>query len=250
MKQNFSNSDKKKKTEVSIKYLIISILFFIATNCFAIDQKLIDADEQYSVAELKLSEIENKIERTKEELEAVLRWLKWEEDKTGNFRTESIIKNYRTEVEEKQNLLSNLNTQQIETKELLQKLEPIKNEYDKQSKIERKHENLKVSIITTIVISLIFITFFGSIIWLMLFQHKKYKQLLKEGKISRKEYDRIMSSRHESKSMFSNDLGVNPATGLPLIGNGVCDAGGNLRGSSSNNSFDYSQDYSSRHKWD
>lgn len=82
-------------------------------------------------------------------------------------------------------------------------------------------------------------------------QHRKYQQLLKEGKITQEQYDRIMQHGQRSKSMFSNDLGVNPSTGLPLIGNGVCDAGGTLRGSSPiKSSFDYSRDYSSRHRWD
>ena len=156
----------------------------------------------------------------------------------------------KNKIDEEDKRWHELNSQYVEAEAMVKKLEPLKKEYDRQEGIEFEKEQFKISIITTIVISLIFITFFGFIIWLMIFQHKKYKQLLKEGKISRKEYDRIMSSCHKSKSMFSNDLGVNPSTGLPLIGNGVCDAGGNLRGSSSSSSsFNASQNYVDSCKW-
>ncbi len=232
-----------------MKYLLTSILFLVVASCFAVDQKLADAKEQYSLVELRLSEIENKIESTKKTMETIIQWLKWKESQPDRFRYETVINNDRAEIEEKQRLLDALVTQQTETKKILQQFEPLKNEYYKRKKIENEREELIESAIVTIVVSVL-IVIFGVIIYFAIIQHKKYRRLLKEGKITQEEYDRIMQCQ-QSKSMFSGDLGVNPSTGLPLIGNGVCDAGGNLRGSSPiRSSFDYSQDCRNRHRWD
>ncbi len=224
-----------------MKYLLIIILIF-TTNCFAIDQKLIAANKQYSVIELKLSEITNKIRRTKEELEVTSGWLKWEEDKTGNFRTESSIKNHQSEITEKQNLLNTLIAQQIETKKILQKLEPLKDEYYRQKEKEYERQGLRDKIIVIIII-LTFIVVFGLVIRLIITQQKKYQKLLAEGKITQTEYDSIISAPDAKSTLFSSDR-INPATGLRMTGG--CDSGGNPYGCS----FSSSSSDNYRTKWD
>ncbi len=230
-----------------MKYLFSIILLFITTSCFSVDQKLIDSAERYGAAVANLHKIFEAIKANTMPLDQFIEELHKTTD--DSLSAEARV-NAKNKINERHTILDKLNSQYAEAEVEVKRLEPLKKEYDKQKDIEFENKQFRITVLVVVTISLIFITFFGSIIWLAINRHKKYQQLLKDGKITQEEYDRVMKN-HESKSMFSNDLGVNPSTGLPLIGNGVCDAGGNLRGSSPiRSSFDSSQDYRSRHRWD
>lgn len=226
-----------------MRCLLISILLFITTNCLAIDQELIDGAKKYDAA----------VESSRKVLEArIASKMPLDEFiKTRHKMTDYSLSNEdreaaKNKIDEENKKWNELNLQYTEAEALVKKLEPLKNEYDKQKNIEFENNQFKITILVITIIVLIFITSFGTFIYFAVAQHKKYQQLLKEGKITQEEYDRIMQQCHQSKSMFSNDLGTNPSTGLPLVGNGVCDAGGNLRGSSeTRSSFDYSRNYNS-----
>jgi len=218
-----------------MKYITLITLFFISTCCFAMDQKLIDGANAYEAAVRHLEKIENN-------LTAQGYFGLWASDDMRNFNPDQI-----DETDERWHGLS---VQYNEAKKTVKKYEPIKNKYDKQKAREEEIKDTILGVIIILSILLSILSILAFIFGLIIYQHKKYKRLLKEGKITQEEFNYIMKP-HESKSIFNNDLGVNPSTGLPLIGNGVCDAGGNLRGSSpSSSSFDYSQDYRNRHRWD
>ncbi|CAL7961565.1 conserved hypothetical protein [Gammaproteobacteria bacterium] len=237
-----------------MRYLIVSVLVFITTCCFAIDQKLIDGAKQYSSALNNLKKVESLIKTKAETLKAWLKDLDEEKNKTGAFRSDDMLEFYKLRSEETKNEINNLSIQYEQTKEIIKKLEPIKIKYNKQTEKEYKRKKFRESVLNALGILGIPLT--GFLVWLCFFRwlinkNKKYQQMLKEDKITQEEYDRIMSSCHDYKSTLNNDLGINPSTGLPITGIGISDVGGNVRGSSPiSSSFDYSQDYSSRHRWD
>ena len=186
-----------------MKYLITTILFFVITSCFAVDQKLIDADKQYFAAELKLSELKNKMGLAKKEAERSSWWLEWEEGKSGNFRSENMIKNYRTEVEEYQKLLYDLNIQQSQTKEIIKKLEPMKKKYDEKAEMEQKKAKFEAelsNILFRYALPILILIVFVLITILITKRNQKFYQMMKEGKMSKEEYERLMQSAGVSQT--------------------------------------------------
>ena len=127
-----------------------------------------------------------------------------------------------------------------------EKFEPLKEEYYRQKRIEYEKEQTRMNIIALIVILLLFTGIFGAAIRYSITQHRKYQRLLKEGKITQEEYDRIIENCNKS-SAFSDDYRTNPATGIRM-GLGGCDVGGNPYGSSFRNSSSCSDNYKTR--WD
>lgn len=239
-----------------LKCLIISIVgifIFTTSNCFAIDQKLIGKVETYEATVKNLEDIKVILRIEKKSYNRWLRKLgEHEKEKRDSvFYSPYRVKFYQDKIVESKNKIEELNVKYNEVKKEVKRLEPIVEEYNKQMEIEHKREDFKCTvmhfgkIIGFPIAFLVFISFLSRLIT------KRNKRLLKKGKITRKEYDRLVASDNKSKSMFSDDKGANPATGLPLVGNGVCDAGGNIRGSSSDRSmFDHDRDYSSRNRWD
>jgi len=248
IKLRLTKRNEEKKEKYPMRYLITSILVFITTNCFAINQKLINEVNRYEIAINILEKIELGIKTKSKTLESWLKDLDEEKNKVGIFRSDDMIKFYQLRSDETRNEINNLNTQYAQTKKIIKKLEPAKAEYDKREEKERKWDKFKTKISNIVGMSIMPLGFV-LILWISIRQQKKYKRLLKEGKITQEEYDRIMT-RHAS-STSNNNTGINPATGLPMTGIGISDVGGNVRGSSSSSSsFDYLQDCRNRHRWD
>ena len=236
-----------------MKYLVISIvsvLIFVASNCFAIDQKIIDGAEAYESAVKDLRKIEIKLETANDGPEYWSKKLNEERSKKGIFYSLHRIQFCQDKIIESKERIRDLGIKYNEAKKEVKRLKPIVDEYNKQVEIEHKKQDFKDTVIHFGKIIGIPIAFLLFIIFLSRLTKRRYKRLLKEGKITQDEYNQIMSGNNKSR-LFDDDKGVNPSTGLPLVGNGVCDAGGNIRGSSSRDSlFDHSQDYTSRHRWD
>jgi L-lactate utilization protein LutC len=224
-----------------MKHLLASILLFITISCFAIDQKLIDGAEQYDAAVANLHKILETISTDSMSLDEFMEELHKTVD--DSLPEEARVA-ARNKIDEKHKQISVLNSQYAEAEVVVKKLEPLKSEYDKQRNIENERANLIESIVVTLVIALLLITFFGSIVWLAITQQKKYQKLLKAGKINQAEYDSIVSSSDEKSTLFRDDDRTNPATGLRMIGG--CDSGGNPYGCSFRDSS--SENY--RTKWD
>ena len=216
-----------------MRYLLISILLFITINCFAIDQKLINGAKEYEIAEANLHKIFDEINSNSMSLDEFIKELHKTTNNNLSAEDKAVVKN---KIDKKHNQLYELNSRHAEAEAVVKKLEPLKKEYDKQKGIEFENKQFSITILVVTTISLIVITFFGAVIWLIISQRKKYQQLLKEGKITQAEYDRIMSSSssYEKSTLFRDDNRTNPATGLRMIGG--CDSGGNPYGSSFNNS--------------
>ncbi|EKD45265.1 MAG: hypothetical protein ACD_69C00362G0007 [uncultured bacterium] len=227
-----------------MKYLIASILIFTTTCCFAIGQKLIDGAEKYDVAVKNLSKIEGSIAVANESLKYWSNNL--DEAKNSRNLSDDIIQFYQDKIYERNKQLNDLGIQYNEANEIVKKLEPAKAAYDKQEEKERKWNKFETKISNIAGMSIMPLGFV-LILWISIRQQKKYKRLLKEGKITQEEFDRMTQSSHT----FSNGA-VNPATGLPMTGVGISDVGGNIRGSSS--SYDSmrnaSQEHRDRHRWD
>ncbi|CAL7962196.1 conserved hypothetical protein [Gammaproteobacteria bacterium] len=220
-----------------MKHLLISILIFIVTNCFAISQKVVDGLKEYEIAVEKLEKAANEL-KSNDMLED------WELSNLvrGNILcTDGIAECSADYIDETKYGTTVVNYN--EAKKLVNKLKPKRDEYNRQKEREERIKNTIHSIIVVSAIIAIFLSFFGFIIWLAITQHKKYQKLLKEGKITQAEYDSIISSSHEEYTPFRGDR-TNPATGLRMTGG--YDSGGNLYGCSSR----YSSSENYRTKWD
>ena len=188
-----------------MKYLIIIILLFIAVNIFAIDQHLIDGVHEYNEAAIMARVIEK--------------------DRAEGWN--HLYSDYDPDKEE---------VQYQEALALIKKFEPIKKEYDRQNEIEKRRRDIKGMIIGPIQILGLPIAFFIGLLFVFRLMIKRNKRLLREGKLTPKEYKKMMLS---GKSSLFSDSRINPATGLPIRGGGVTDAGGNVRGSSSDRYYRY-----------
>ena len=226
-----------------IKYLTINVLIF-TVPCFAISQKVVDGLKEYEIAVEKLK-------KTASELKSNNMLDGWDlkDLVRGDFLCrDGIAECFADYIDEAK--YGAMAVKYNEAKKLVNKLKPKRDEYNRQKAKEERIKDTIDSIITGATITGVFLSFFGFIIWLGITQQKKYKKLLEEGKITQEEYDRIMQY-HKPESTFNSNLGVNPSTGLPMTGLGISDVGGNVRGSSSiSSSYDYSQNYSSSHRWD
>ena len=238
-----------------MKIMAFVVLIFSSVGCFAVSQKLIDGADKYDVAVENLRKIEVKLAIAND---SPGYWSKiLDESKNASYATDGIRKFYQDKIDESKKQIIDLSIQYSGAKELVKKYEPIKNKYDKQIKREQKREELRAKILDTICTLLTFGVFvlFG---YFIISRRKKYKQLLAAGKITQAEYDDMTKCDDES-SAFSS-MRTNPATGLPMVGIGISDAGGNIRGSSpghtdysnssSSSSFSDYQTYQDRHRWD
>ena len=204
----------------------------MTTNCFAINQKLIDASEQYDAMKKKLQETAIYINSE----QSVLR--SWEKDFTEesnkNYisQADSMLSFYQVRIEETKIRINDLKLQYSQTEELVKKLEPLKNEYDKQAQREFERKKFIDSSLRLGGHLLIFSIFILGA-WFIIHQRRKHWRLLKEGKITQQQYDEMTSS---SSSPFSN-MGVNPSTGLPMCGVGISDASGTPRGGTPTSSY-------------
>jgi len=228
---------------------IISIMVFTTSNCFAVDQKLIDGVEAYEAAVKNSRKIEIKLETANNGPEYWSKKLNEESNKKGVFYSPHRIRFCQDKIVESKKRIQDLSIKYNAAKEEVKGLEPIIEEHNKQVEIERKREDFKYTVIHFGKIIGLPLAFLVLISFLSRLMRKRYKRLLKKGKITQDEYNQKIN---DNKSrLFDDDKGINPATGLPLVGIGISDAGGNVRGSSSRDSFsDSSQDYRDRHRWD
>jgi len=226
-----------------MKYFINVILLMFTINGFAIQQQLIDAAEAYKKAEKEISALQIKMAGAKG---GVKFWNKeMEEDQQKSSSSYRMTNIYKKHLIEEETELKGIEAQVTEIQILLKKLEPLKKEHDAQIKKERDREEFISSALYglgTVGLPLVIIILFGVSIFRT---NRKYKKMLEEGKISQQEYEKLTKSRAYSPKRHR----INPATGLPIFGNGTCDVGGNARGSSSR-SHDYDRDYGEKHRWD
>lgn len=227
-----------------MKSLFIGIggtLLFTIVSCFAIDQKLIDGFKAYeaTMAEAhKIAETAKTSRISSDESEEL-----WH--KVTNYDLPIEVRTAaENKLEENQKLVKELWAQYYELRTKAEKLEPLKDEYDRQDLIEYEKEQTRINIIALIVILLLFVGIFGAAIRFSIIQHRKYQRLLKEGKITQEEYDRIMEENSRA-SVFQDDYRTNPATGMRMLGG--CDVGGNPYGSSSRSSSCSSDNYKTRY---
>ncbi|CAL7962073.1 conserved hypothetical protein [Gammaproteobacteria bacterium] len=226
-----------------MNYIIGVILLIFATNSFAINQKLIGAAKSYEETgkALRALEIEHEVKT-----DSIKDWNRELIEESNSFRpSEQSKKFYQQKIDERKTQLQDINTQITATQALLKKLEPLKKEYDAQIKKGHDREEFISSTLYglgTIGLPLAIIILFGVSIFRT---NRKYKKMLEEGKISQQEYEKLTKSGAYSSKKHR----TNPATGLPIFGNGTCDVSGNVRGSSSR-SHDYDRDYREKHRWD
>lgn len=213
-----------------MKYLLTAILLFIAINCFATNQKIIDGAKQYDIAVSNLHKILETIDTNSMSLDEFTEEL---HKTTDNSLSEEARDAAKNKIDKNHKILDKLNSQYAEAEAEVKKLDPFKKEYDRQKEIEFENKQFVITILAITIISLLLITFFGFAIWFAITRRKKYQHLLKEGKITQEQYDRMMSSTHEKSTLFNDDR-TNPATGLRMTGG--CDSGGNAYGSSSSSS--------------
>ena len=206
-----------------MRNVVIIILFFISVSCFAIDKKLIDGAAKYDAAVADLKKI---IDAESEADLPIGEWTKEFQKANDERLSDDDRKLAQNKIDKSHKKFNELSKQQIAYEEAVKKLEPIKAEYDKQ---KSKEEKIKRTMFNTIV-TLAMLSPFALFIWFAISRHKKYQRLLAEGKITQEEYDRMM--QRSRSSTFSSSMGTNPATGLPMVGIGISDAGGNVRGSS------------------
>jgi hypothetical protein len=229
-----------------MKHIITSILFLVVTNCLAINQQAADSIKRHDLAMENLKKIEFEIAS---EHRVIKSWLeKLDKNKSSYFKSYDMEKFYQQRIKETQEKINILNSKYVEANKLVEKLQPVKKEYDKQIELEIKRDKFKTAILN--VVGILGIPCIGLIAWLYFFRwiinkNKKYQQLLKEGKITQDEYDRIMSSSYEKSTLFRDDDRTNPATGLRMTGG--CDSGGNPYGCSFSNS---STSETHKTKWD
>ena len=228
-----------------MKYFIFIILIFTSSCCLAISQKLVDGANKYNIAVENLGKIESDIKTAYRSLEY---WSKiLDKDKNDQYASYGIKKLEQGHIDESNKQIRDLTVQYNVTKEIVKKLEPIKKKYDKQKEREKERENRRSELLNTIGTLGIPFVMFVLILWFFARHGKKYQQLLKDGKINKEEYDRMMQCN--KSSMSDDEDGINPATGLPMTGVGISDVGGNIRGSSSDYSSSSSSD-NNRSSWD
>ena len=222
-----------------MRHLIIGLLIFTTMFCFAASHKLIDGAKAYDAYLENLNKLDTKLLIAKDKQERRLKRL--DEIHHDRFATDYAKSLYQKDFDEIKRELQNLEAKYSTTKAMIKKYAPIKMEYDRQIARELKRDEFKALILKATIMYILPLAFFSTLICLYVRQRKKYKRLLQEGKISQKEYDEITKCRGSSGR--SNDLGTNPATGLPMTGIGISDVGGNVKGSSSTSSTTH-QDYS------
>jgi len=229
-----------------MKYLISIILLMFSINGFAIQQRLIDATEAYAKVEDEIKSLQNKMAATKNGIAFWAKKLK--EDQREHSLSYNIMDIHKKYLLEEETELKKIEVQIAETQVVLKKLEPLKKEYDEQikKKYDRKEFiNSTLYGLGTIGLPIVLI------IWNIVSSvktNRKYKKMLDEGKITQKQYDELTKCDED----FPKRHRINPATGLPMAGSGMCDVGGNAMGSSpsSSSGIDYLQDYRNRHRWD
>ena len=204
------------------------------------DHELIDGAKKYDAATAELIGL---IHARKAADIPLGEWMAELHKTTDDSLSDSDRKLARNKIDEADKKWNDLNTQIVAAEEVVKKYEPMKKEYDEQKAREEEIKDTIQNVAITVLILSVFISFF----WFINYQHKRYKRLLKEGKITQEEYDRIIQS---CKSNTSDDRRTNPATGLTMLSG--CDSAGNAYGCSSSNSstFDVHQDYVDRHRWD
>lgn len=226
-----------------MKYLTVGIIAFVMTCCFAMDARIIEGAKLYEEAVENLDKIENSILVANESVE---HWIKEShKDQDNFFATEHDREFDQDKIDEKKRSISDLGVQYNSAQETIKKYAPIKKEYDKQAEKEFKIAELKTGILNVTGMLILPLAVFALVGWGIILQHKKYKRLIREGKMTQAEYDLMM----KNNNLFSTTR-TNPATGLTMVGG--CDSGGNPAGCSfrSNSTFSDTQDYSDRHRWE
>lgn len=228
-----------------MKNTIFIILIFISTCCLAVNQKLIDGANKYNDAIKSLEKIESDTRSAHSSLEYWTEILN--KDKHDKY-ADGLVKFEQSQIDEKNKQINSLGVQYNAAKEAVKKYEPLKKEYDKQKAKEEKRSERIAKLLDFAGTTLMPLCILVFLLRVSTWSRKKYERLLNEGKISKKEYEEMMQG--DDSSEFS-DSGINPSTGLPMVGVGISDVGGNARGSSSyQSSYNYSQEHRDRHRWD
>jgi hypothetical protein len=225
-----------------MKCLTVGIIAFAMTCCFAMDARIIEGAKLHEEAVENLDKIENSILVANESVE---HWVKELHKGQNNFFATEYDREFdQNKIDEKKRNISDLSVQYNIAQETIKKYEPIKKEYNKQLEIESKRAKLKTGILNVTGMLILPLAVFALVGWGIVCQHRKYRRLLRDGKMTQEEYDRMM----KNNSPFSTTR-TNPATGLTMVGG--CDSGGNPAGCSfrSNSTFSDTQDYSDRHRW-
>jgi hypothetical protein len=204
---------------------------------------LINGAEAYETAVKNLSKIESEIASTYRSRKYWSRILN--EDESARDVSDDIRKFDQDNINKADKSIYDLGVQYNLAQETVKKYEPIKNEYNKQLEIESKRAKLKTGILNVTGMLILPLAVFALVGWGIILQHKKYKRLIREGKMTQAEYDLMMKNNNSFSSTRTN-----PATGLTMVGG--CDSGGNPAGCffRSNSTFSDTQDYSDRHRWD
>ena len=228
-----------------MRYLFTIIILFTVANCFAVDQKSSDGFKAYEATMAEAHRIAKTIKANRmSSAESVARLRKI----TINYDLPIEIREAaENELAENQKIVDGLWAQYYELRAKADKLEPLRDEYYRQKRIEYEKEQTRINIIALIVILSLFIGIFGTVFRLIIIQHRKYRRLLEEGKITQEEYDRITKIVSNGSLVSRDDYRTNPATGMRM-GLGGCDVGGNPYGCSSRNSSSCSDNYKTR--WD
>lgn len=228
-----------------MKNIIFIISIFISTVCLAVNQKLIDGADKYDVAVKNLSNIKIDLGLAHKSLEY---WKKILAKNKNDKYADGLIRLEQGHIDEKNEQINNLSIQYNAAKEAVKKYEPLKKAYDKQKAKEEKRSERIAKLLDFTLTTLIPLCILVFILRVSTWSRKKYERLLSEGKISKKEYEEM--TQDDDSPEFS-DSGINPSTGLPMVGVGISDVGGNARGSSSyQSSYNYSQEHRDRHRWD
>ena len=209
-----------------MKYIVIIIAVFISISCFAMDKKLTEDIKKYN-------EMFRIVDNVKEEYY-----------KTASFYHklfDDIYFNHSISNSEKKISHDKLDEAQVKTKAayqellaheaMLAKLQPIKDEYDRQIDKQKAFNNKITDILTPIIIICVIILMIFGIGKLQQFTKRYYARLLAEGKITQTEYELML--RRSSEPTGNND--TNPATGLSMFG--CVDSAGNPRGCSSDDYY-------------
>jgi len=209
-----------------MKYIAIIILVFISTSCFAMDKKLSEGIKTYN-------ETSAIVDKSREEYHKASVFYDKAFDDVGLGQQasddEKIIARSRLNVAKEkaetayQNLLAH--------EAMLAKLQPIKDEYDRQIDKQKAFNNKVADILTPIIIIFVIILAVFGIGKMQQFTKRYYDRLLKEGKITQVEYELML--RRSSEPTGNND--TNPATGLRMFG--CVDSAGNPRGCSSDDYY-------------
>jgi hypothetical protein len=181
-----------------MKYLIIATFAFIASSCLAVNYKLIDGVNKYEIAVNNLKKVEFDMESETRELEYCSK--KINENKSSYFISDNMDKFYKKCISETNAKINMLNIQYTKAKKTVKELEPIKVEYDKQIQLEHEKEefdNKLWHIVWYITVLLIFAisTFLALFIYK---RSQRFYQMMKDGKLSKEEYEKLMESHRAS----------------------------------------------------